>query len=103
MVSIIWESRAIESLDQIKNYIGKRSTKFAPITVNKIFEKVTLLQFFPLMGRIVPEISNANLRELIQGNYRIIYYLRNEFEITILFILHGAQRFPDLGDILDLD
>jgi plasmid stabilization system protein ParE len=42
------------------------------------------------IGRIVPEIRNKQFRELIYGNYRIIYRIEKK-QISILTIRHGKQ------------
>ena len=44
---------------------------------------------FPQSGRIVPEIGDRSIREIILGNYRIIYRLRSE-AVEILTVHHGA-------------
>lgn len=47
----------------------------------------------PHSGRIVPELSQKNIREIIKGNYRIIYSLKDDFTIIILTIHHSARIF----------
>ena len=42
-------------------------------------------------GRVVPEIGNENIREIIQGNYRIIYNINNSERIAIITVHHGAR------------
>ena len=44
------------------------------------------------MGRKVPERNVDELRELILGNYRIIYHLNDE-NIELITIIHSKQRF----------
>lgn len=45
---------------------------------------------FPLSGRVVPEINKQEIREVILGNYRIVYrFMVNEVEV--LTVHHGAQ------------
>ena len=48
------------------------------------------VQQFPESGRQVPEAGNAEVRELIESPYRIIYRVRQE-AIEILAIVHGRQ------------
>jgi plasmid stabilization system protein ParE len=43
------------------------------------------------MGRMVPEFKQKTLRELIEGNYRIIYLIKNKNQIDILRIYHVAR------------
>lgn len=42
-------------------------------------------------GKIVPEINKENIRELIEGNYRIIYKIVQDNRIDILTIHHSAR------------
>jgi plasmid stabilization system protein ParE len=51
------------------------------------------LKAFPECGRIVPETGNKAIRELIYGNYRIIYRLE-EKRISVLTIRHEKQILP---------
>jgi len=44
----------------------------------------------PRAGKIVVEFENENIRELIEGNYRIIYFV-SEDKIEIVRIHHGAR------------
>jgi len=40
---------------------------------------------------MVPEFEDPLIRELIEGNYRIIYRIINEFQVDILRIYHGSR------------
>ena len=40
---------------------------------------------------MVDEFNNSTIRELIEGNYRIIYRIINETEVNILMVHHGAR------------
>ncbi|MEH2370730.1 type II toxin-antitoxin system RelE/ParE family toxin [Nostoc sp.] len=46
---------------------------------------------FPLSGRIVPEFETEQIRKVIEGSYRIIYYIKPE-QIDVLAVIHGAQE-----------
>ena len=72
MVTIIWIDQAIEDIDNIAEYISQDSIKYASITVDKIFRRAEILKDHPKAGRIVPETNKESIRELIEGNYRII-------------------------------
>ena len=93
MAKLIWSDQAISDLEGIGDFIGQDSEKFAKITVKKLFERALILKTFPTMGRIVPEKNSSKIRELIEGNYRIIYEIISELEIHILTIHHSR---PDL-------
>ena len=49
---------------------------------------------FPQSGRIVPELDYEEIREIIHGNYRIIYQISSE-NIEILTVRHGRQLLSE--------
>jgi toxin ParE1/3/4 len=91
MVQINWTQQAQNDLEEIKNYIALDSLKYAEATVLKLFHSVDILQSNSTIGRIVPELENEKFRELIKGNYRIIYWTVDENRIDILTV-HHAKR-----------
>ncbi len=56
-----------------------------------LIQRVDQLIEFPESGRIVPEKKEPEIRELIEGNYRIFYRLQKE-KITILRIHNAARK-----------
>jgi mRNA-degrading endonuclease RelE of RelBE toxin-antitoxin system len=44
---------------------------------------------------MVPEKNSDAIRELIEGNYRIIYQIRSEDRIEILTVHHSAKPLAD--------
>ncbi len=91
MVKLIWTDQAINDLGDIGDYIAENSEKYAKLTVKKLFERPDILKTFPQAGRIVPEKNEENLRELIEGNYRIIYEIVSSDQINILTVYHSAR------------
>ncbi|WP_420583205.1 type II toxin-antitoxin system RelE/ParE family toxin [Reichenbachiella sp.] len=91
MAEINWTSNALTDLSEIGEYIAKNSPKYAELTVSKLYSKVEILSSHPKIGRVVPESEQDNLRELIEGSYRIIYEIIGE-NIFILTIHHSARR-----------
>lgn len=92
-MKITWSPLAIERVSEIAEYISLDSPTAASVWVNDIFEEVEILQTFPKVGRNIPEIENKKFRELIFGNYRIVYRL-NEVDISILSVRHCRQILP---------
>jgi plasmid stabilization system protein ParE len=82
---------AISDLAEIKYYIAQRSKYYAQITIQKIRTRTQILKQYIELGRIVPEYDNNTIREIIEGNYRIIYHIYSKNEIWILAIVHGAR------------
>lgn len=91
MVKVVWTELSTTDLKEIFDYIADDSVRYASITANKIYQRVQLLSHNSLMGRIVPEFNKKEIRALIEGNYRIIYLLKNASEITILRVFHTAR------------
>jgi toxin ParE1/3/4 len=91
MVRITWTTQAASDLISIGEYIERDSVRYARITINKIRSGTKYLKKYPLMGRIVPELGVEEIRELITGNYRIIYQVKNGIEIYILTVHHSAR------------
>jgi len=92
-VRIIWSPLAVDRASEIFDYIAQDKPSAAEKWINTVFSKVEQLKSSPEIGRIVPEISDSQFRELIYGNYRIIYRIEKK-QISILTIRHGRQILP---------
>jgi addiction module RelE/StbE family toxin len=91
MVRINWTLQAKCDLKSIADYISNDSIRYAKLQVVKIRTKTTILKSQAKIGKIVPVIDNQNIRELIEGNYRIIYKIVSKQQIDILTIHHSAR------------
>ena len=92
-MKIVWSPLAIDRASEISDYIAQDKPTAAEKWIKTVFSKVEQLKSSPEIGRIVPEIRNNQFRELIYGNYRIIYRIEQE-KISILTIRHGKQILP---------
>ena len=92
MVKINWTDQAIADLTTIAEFIRKDSEKYARLTVKNIRVRVRQLKQFPTSGKIVPENEKTEIRELIFGNYRIIYKIFSSTRIDILTVHHSARQ-----------
>ena len=90
---IIWSPLAVDRASEIFDYIAQDKPSAAEKWINTVFSKVEQLKSSPEIGRIVPEIFDNQFRELIYGNYRIIYRIEKK-QISILTIRHGRQILP---------
>ena len=90
MVKIIWTEIAIEDLRLIHEYISYDSKLYADRFIEKIINRVDQLENFSKSGRVVPEFDSSVIRELIEGNYRIIYQISIN-SLEILRVHHDAQ------------
>jgi len=91
MARLNWTEQSIDDLINIAEFIAKDSIKYSVIQINRIRERAKLLKTQPYLGRIVPETKNESIRELILGNYRIIYKIISENRIDILTIHHSSK------------
>ena len=88
---VYWTESAIQDLNDIGDYISKGSQKYAEITVNYLFDATEILEEFPYSGKIVQEFNKESIRELIRGNYRIVYLI-NDDKLVIVVIKIGHRR-----------
>ncbi|MFN8715036.1 MAG: type II toxin-antitoxin system RelE/ParE family toxin [Bacteroidota bacterium] len=91
MVEVKWTRQAIGDVDSIAKYIATDSIKYAEIQVNRFFESAQILYNQPKAGRIVPEYNKVSLREIIIGNYRLVYKIVSAHRIDILTVHHSAR------------
>lgn len=90
MAEVKWTQQAADDLESITNFIAKDSVHYASLFAVDIIEAVERLDTFSRAGRIVLEKNKPAIREIIFGNYRIIYRLKNE-AVEILTIYHGSR------------
>ena len=91
MVKIRWTELSVDDLKTIRDYIAQDSVRYASITINRIYDRAQILSKQPLSGRIVPEFDDSKIRELIIGNYRLVYLIINEESVEILRIYNSAR------------
>ena len=91
MVKLNWTLQSKMDLDAIGDYIAKDSVKYAKLQVQRVRNRARRLINFPESGKIVPELKRPDVRELIEGKYRIIYRIRSEERIDIITVHHSAR------------
>jgi addiction module RelE/StbE family toxin len=90
-IKIVVTESAYSDLEDIEAYISQDSPLVARRFIAKIFDKIDQLYEFPESGKIVPEIRNRSIRELLLNKYRIIYQITGSTTISILRIVHGSR------------
>lgn len=91
MEKIRWTKKSVADLKNIFDYISLDSEFYATRFVNQLIQQVEQLKKFPISGRVVPELMNPNIRELITGNYRI-FYRQSKHHVTILRVHHSSRN-----------
>ena len=92
MTRVVWAPQAIEDVEAIRAYVARDSPHFADLLVERIVSAVARLENHPLSGRVVPEVDDESIREVIHGNYRIVYRARPDV-VEIVTVFHGARLF----------
>jgi plasmid stabilization system protein ParE len=92
-MKIIWSPLSLDRVTEIARYIAQDNPSAAKKWVGALFDKVELLKSSPQAGRVVPETHSDDIREILYGNYRIIYRLE-EKKVSILTVRHGKQILP---------
>ena len=91
VVEVKWTTQALDDIENIAQFIAKDSEHYAIIQTERFFEKAKILETHPLAGHIVPEVKSGNIRQLVEGNYCIIYTIISKNRIDILTIHHGKR------------
>lgn len=92
---IIWSQEAVTDLRDIAEFIGRDSFFYVATFVQEIIFASQTLKKFAERGRVVPEISNPKIRELLVQDYRLIYKV-SRLRIEILGIIHGRRDLKKL-------
>lgn len=91
MVQIKWLNSSKQDLLDIYSYISLGSKKYAKLQVIKIQNKVKLIKKNILIGKVVVELNRPEIRELIEGNYRVIYRVVSNKLVHIILIHHSSR------------
>jgi len=91
---LVWSPESVEDLEAIVAYIARDSVQYAKSVASKILSTVESLPEQPNMGRAVPELGNAQIRERFIHRYRLIYRVE-ETRILVVALIHGSRDFPD--------
>jgi len=97
VTTIRWSPQAADDLEAIRDYIARDSPHYAMLVVQRIMAAIDMLATSPTAGRVVPELRDPAVREVIVGAYRVIYRYRHD-TVEIATIFHGA-RLLRKGDI----
>ena len=93
-MKVVWSRQALIRLGEIEDYIAAESPASAARLMDRLIDRAEALRRFPDAGRAVPELSQSNLRELIEGNYRIIYRA-GRAAIEVVTVFEGHRRLPE--------
>ncbi|MEK7684172.1 MAG: type II toxin-antitoxin system RelE/ParE family toxin [Verrucomicrobiota bacterium] len=89
-----------QSLDDLKEaviFIARDHPDRARTFGNQLIDRALSVAAFPERGRVVPEIGEPAVREIIHGSYRIIYEIfPDPTTVYVLRFWHGARGKPEI-------
>jgi plasmid stabilization system protein ParE len=96
---LIWSAEALGDLDAIADYIHRDSPHHARREVDAALDLAGSIVEQPLIGRIVPELDDPNIRERFLYSYRMLYAIAPE-RIEIVALIHGRRLLESIEDRL---
>lgn len=73
--------------------MAQTSPEYARRIVDKLTRRSIQIAAFPFSGRAVPEYEINEVREVIEGLYRVIYLVKEQDDqIEVLAVIHSARE-----------
>ncbi|MDZ7625512.1 MAG: type II toxin-antitoxin system RelE/ParE family toxin, partial [Ignavibacteriaceae bacterium] len=87
-MKLVWTKEALLHLKEIDEYISRDNPVAATEFVDKLISIAETIVDNPKKGRVVPELSLDNIRELLFKNYRIVYLIKKS-SVDVLTVFEG--------------
>jgi len=97
---VTWSPEAVEDLESIAEYIERDSSFYAQSVVSQILTTAKTIEEFPLIGRMLPELGDENIRERFVYSYRLVYQIRGQ-QVLIVAAIHGKRLLENIGGRLE--
>jgi toxin ParE1/3/4 len=91
-MKIVFSSEAKSDLIEFVRFISLDKPMAARKWANTIRQNVLKLADFPKFGRVVPEFGEDSVREIISGQYRIVYKIDEKNETIVIVTIHHSKR-----------
>ena len=89
-MKIYWTKEILLNIQEIEDFISLDNPNTAIKFTDKLISLAEALIDFPTKGRIVPELSIDQIREILHKNYRIVYLIKKN-SIDILTVFEGIK------------
>jgi plasmid stabilization system protein ParE len=90
--SVAWSNSAESALDEVVTYINQDSPANARTVLVAALQAAASLETLAERGRIVPELADPAIRELLVLKFRLLYRV-SEDQVTIVAFLRGVRDF----------
>lgn len=97
-MKVLWTDQAFERLAEIEEHIARDDQATAERFIDRLIDRSQALADHPGLGRILPELLGSELRELVEGNYRIVYRSQGD-TVVVLTVFEGHRRLS-LDDLV---
>jgi toxin ParE1/3/4 len=87
---VAWSETAWRDLERIADYIAEDSPGYAAALVRRVRDRARSLEEMAERGRVVPELEEPTVRELVIGSYRLMYEIDGA-DVNVLGLIHGAR------------
>lgn len=87
---VAWTETAWRDLERIGDHIAEDSPGYSAAFVRRVRDRSQTLAEFAERGRVVPELGDSRVRELLVGNCRLVYEV-DAGTVYVLGVIHGAR------------
>ena len=95
MTRLRWSPRSVDDLEAIRGFIARDSSQYADLVIQRIVAAADRLTQFPEIGRIVPEVGEPRLRELIVRPFRVVYRIRPDL-VEVVTVFRSSRQLPQI-------
>jgi plasmid stabilization system protein ParE len=90
---LVWTEAALRGLEEIRDYIALDSAAAADRWIDGLIAVAERATTSPFAGRRVPELGREDVREVLKGNYRLVYRV-TPHHVEVLTVFEGHRLFP---------
>lgn len=97
-LKVEYSPTALFDLEDIADYIGQDNPIAAELWVERLMAAAEKVASHPRSGRAVPEADDSKIREVIVGEYRVVYRVE-EKRLLALTAIEGHRRLRGMSDL----
>ena len=94
-MKVVIKPEAFDEIERVRGSIALDRPDVAAEWIRRVFRRLRMRETFPRAGRVIPEFRDADLRELIFGNYRILYRVKKRSVRVLCFWDARREELPD--------
>ena len=93
---VVWTEQARRMLDDAVSYVAQDARAAAEDLLIQALEAASSLEVHSERGRLVPELDQPNVRQLLVQRYRLLYEV-TPAEVQVLAFIHSARDLTGPG------